>query len=60
MKTPRLARDIPIGQQALGLDALALMRAFFKIADAADRRKVIQLAASLARAGASPPIAPRL
>jgi hypothetical protein len=49
---------IPIGQQPLGLDALALMRAFLKIADAADRQTVIALAASLARGGA-PPIAPR-
>jgi hypothetical protein len=40
------------------VDGLLLMRAFFKIADAADRRKVIELAAALARA-ASPPIAPR-
>jgi hypothetical protein len=30
---------IPIGQQALGLDALALIRAFLKIADAVDRQK---------------------
>jgi hypothetical protein len=53
-------RDIPIGQQAHGLDAVALMRAFFKITNADDRRKVIQLATSLARVGgASPPIAPR-
>jgi len=44
----------------LVIDSLKLMRAFFKIADAADRRKVIELAAALARAGAtSPPIAPR-
>jgi hypothetical protein len=34
------------------------MRAFFQIADAADRRKVMELAVALARA-ASPPIAPR-
>jgi hypothetical protein len=40
------------------VDGLALMRAFFKIADAEDRRKVIELAAALARS-ASPPIAPR-
>ena len=40
------------------VDGLALMRAFFKIADADDRRKVIDLAAALARAS-SPPIAPR-
>jgi len=41
------------------IDGLKLMRAFVRIADAADRRRVIELAASLARAGASPPIAPR-
>jgi hypothetical protein len=42
------------------VDGLALMRAFFQIADSADRRKVTALAAALARAaGASPPIAPR-
>ena len=40
------------------VDGLALMRAFFKITNADDRRKVIELAVSLARAG-SPPIAPR-
>jgi N-acetylglutamate synthase-like GNAT family acetyltransferase len=39
------------------IDGLTLMRAFVKIADAADRRKVIELAAALARS-ASPPIAP--
>jgi len=39
------------------IDGLTLMRAFVKIADAADRRKVIELAAALARP-ASPPIAP--
>jgi uncharacterized membrane protein len=50
---------IPIGQQPLGLDALALMRAFLKIAAAADRRKVIQLAASLAHDAGAPPLAPR-
>jgi hypothetical protein len=50
---------IPIGQQALGLDALALIRAFLKIADAVDRQKVIALAASLARDDGVPPIAPR-
>jgi hypothetical protein len=44
----------PIGQQPLRLDALALMRAFLAIADAADRRKVIQLAASLTRAAGAP------
>lgn len=31
------------------IDGLKLMRAFFKIANADDRRKVIELAASLAR-----------
>jgi hypothetical protein len=36
------------------LDGLLLMRAFFKIADATDRRKVIELAVSLARAAQSP------
>jgi hypothetical protein len=36
------------------------MRAFLKIADPADRRKVMELAASLARPNAaSPPVAPR-
>jgi hypothetical protein len=47
------------------IDGLALMRAFFKITEADDRRKVIALvAASLARPGPkgagapSPPIAP--
>jgi hypothetical protein len=40
------------------IDGLVLMRAFLKIADAADRRKVIELAAALARS-ASPPIASR-
>jgi hypothetical protein len=49
----------PIGQQPLGLDALALMRAFLMIADPADRQKVIQLAASLARDVGAPSIAPR-
>jgi hypothetical protein len=39
------------------IDGLTLMRAFVNIADAADRRKVIELAAALARS-ASPPIAP--
>ena len=38
------------------VDGLVLARAFFKIADAADGRKVIELAAALARS-ASPPIA---
>jgi hypothetical protein len=41
------------------IDGLKLMRAFFKIANAADRRKVIELAGALARAAQSPPIAPR-
>jgi len=40
------------------IDGLALMQAFLKIADPADRRKVIELAARLARAS-SPPLAPR-
>ncbi len=46
------------------IDGLALMRAFSKITEADDRRKVIALAASLARPGPngagapSPPIAP--
>jgi hypothetical protein len=40
------------------IDSLVLMRAFLKIADAADRRKVIELAAALAR-NTSPPVAPR-
>ena len=40
------------------IDGLELMRAFFKIEDPTDRRKVVELAAALARA-ASPPIAPR-
>jgi hypothetical protein len=50
------AQDQP---DPLTLECLKLMRAFFKIADAADRRKVIELAAALARASSSPPIAPR-
>jgi hypothetical protein len=41
----------------LVIEALRLLRAFQTIADAADRRKVIELAAALARP-ASPPIAP--
>jgi hypothetical protein len=44
------------------VEGLALMRVFFKITNAEDRRKVIEFAAALARktdAGASPPIAPR-
>jgi hypothetical protein len=40
------------------VDGLMLMRAFLKITDAEDRRKVIELAAALARAS-SPPLAPR-
>ena len=39
------------------IDGLALMQAFLKIADAEDRRKVIELATALARAS-SPPLAP--
>src|SRR6266852_1302180 len=38
----------PIGRQPLGLDALALMRVFLRIADADDRQKVIELATALA------------
>jgi hypothetical protein len=41
------------------VDGLALMRAFFSITNAEDRRRVIALAAALARASSSPPIAPR-
>ncbi len=42
------------------VDGVALMRAFLKLADAADRRKVIELAVALGRgSGTSPPIAPR-
>ncbi len=41
------------------IECLVLMQAFFKIVDANDRRKVIELAAALARASLSPPIAPR-
>jgi hypothetical protein len=40
------------------IDGLELMQAFLKIADAEDRRKVIELATSLARASSSP-LAPR-
>jgi hypothetical protein len=36
------------------VDGLNLMRAFLKIADAADRRRVIELAVALAPALASP------
>jgi hypothetical protein len=45
----------------LTVDSLRLLRAFVKIADAAERRKVIEFVAALARAAdaASPPIAPR-
>jgi hypothetical protein len=39
------------------VDGLMLMRALLKITDAADRRKVVQLAAVLARS--SSPMAPR-
>jgi hypothetical protein len=45
-------------REPVTLECLVLMRAFFKIADATDRRKVIELATSLARAW-SPPVAPR-
>jgi hypothetical protein len=41
------------------IDSLKLMQAFVKIANAADRHRVIELAAALARASSSPPIAPR-
>ncbi len=41
------------------IDSLMLMRAFLEIADAADRRKVIELAAELARSPPSPHIALR-
>ena len=51
-------RDVPIGQQALGLDALALVRLFLKITNADDRQRVLALAASLARDDGAP-IAPR-
>jgi hypothetical protein len=40
------------------IDGLELMLAFLKITDAEDRRRVIELAAALARAS-SPPLAPR-
>ena len=43
---------------AIIIDGLKLMRAFFKIADATDRHRVIELAAALARTS-SPPIEPR-
>jgi hypothetical protein len=46
----------------LTVDSLRLMRAFVKITNAADRRRVIELAAALAHRAsdpASPPIAPR-
>ncbi len=44
----------------LTVDSLRLMRAFLKIADAADRRKVIELAAALVRTpgATSSPTAP--
>jgi hypothetical protein len=43
------------------VDGLTLIRAFVKIADAADRHKVIELADALAREAdaVSPPVAPR-
>jgi hypothetical protein len=55
-----------IGVPAMGIEetdphvieGLVLMHAFLKIADATDRRKVIELAARLARAS-SPPLSPR-
>jgi hypothetical protein len=43
----------------LTLDSLRLLRAFFKISNAADRQRVIRLAETLARAAPSPSIAPR-
>jgi hypothetical protein len=52
----RLVQDYAAEPQII--DSLVLMHAFLKIADAGDRRKVIKLAAALAR-NASPPIAPR-
>jgi hypothetical protein len=43
----------------LVIDTLRLFRAFQTIADAADRRKVIELAVALARGpDRSPPVAP--
>jgi len=60
------SREVTAMDDQIIADGLLLTRAFFKIADAADRQKVIQLALSLARpgpkdagAGASPPIASR-
>jgi hypothetical protein len=51
------AQDQP---DPLTLECLRLRRAFFRITNADDRRRVIELAAALARAaGSSPPIAPR-
>jgi hypothetical protein len=43
------------------MDGLALLRAFHLITEAADRRKVIEFGAALARGAdaASPPIVPR-
>jgi hypothetical protein len=43
------------------VDGLTLIRAFVKIADAADRHEVIELADALAREAdaVSPPVAPR-
>jgi hypothetical protein len=41
-----------------GIDGFRLMRAFMRIADPADRRKVIELADTLARSEL-PPVAPR-
>ena len=54
-----MERDVPINQQALGLDALALVRLFLKITNADDRQKVLALAAALARDDGVPTIAPR-
>jgi hypothetical protein len=46
-------------EHRLTVDSLALMRAFRLIAEPEDRRKVIDLAASLAKPVSSPPISPR-
>jgi hypothetical protein len=52
-------REVTAMDDQIIIDGLLLMRAFFKITDPADRQKVIKLAAALARASSSPPIAPR-
>jgi hypothetical protein len=51
--------NVPIGRQALGLEALALLRSFVRIVDADDRRQVIELARALAPDDGAPSIAPR-